>query len=337
MRLTSTPTDAGPRVGRRPGAAGLLLAAGAGRRMGRPKALVEIDGEPLVARGIRLLADGGARPVVVIAGAAAPQVEAVAAALTTVTPVRLVRAQRWAEGLGASLRAGLAAAADLDVDAVVVALVDQPDLVAAAVRRLIGAAAPGGGYPHPALTASYQGRAGHPVLLRRAVWERVAASAVGDVGARAWLRAHPAEVGLVPCDGLGSPRDVDTPADLAASRAGPDHGRRGPRDLREDADMELSVIDNPDRHRHEARTPEGELAGLVQYQRRPDRIVFVHTEVLPEYEGRGVGSALAAAALDAARQQGLAVIPECPYIRGYIDRHPDYADLVADVGESRSG
>ena len=64
----------------------------------------------------------------------------------------------------------------------------------------------------------------------------------------------------------------------------------------------------------------------------PDRIVFVHTEVLPEFGGAGVGSALAAAALDEARRHGLAVIPQCPYIRGYIDRHPDYADLVTAVG-----
>lgn len=309
--------------------------------MGGPKALVEIDGEPLVARGIRLLADGGCRPVVVIVGAGASRVAAAATAPIALTPVppkvtpvhatvTVVHATDWARGVGASLRAGLAAAADLDVDAVVVALVDQPGLVAAAVRRLVRAAGAGGDHPHPALMAGYQGRAGHPVLLRRAIWAPVAAAAGGDIGARAWLRAHPAEVGLVPCDGLGSPDDVDTPAELAAaSRA-----TAGPR---EDVVMELSIIDNPDRHRYEAHTPEGELAGLVQYQRRPDRIAFVHTEVRPEFEGKGVGSALAAAALDAARQQGLEVIPQCPYIRGYIARHPDYADLVADAGESRSG
>ncbi|CAO5236785.1 molybdenum cofactor cytidylyltransferase [Frankia sp. AgKG'84/4] len=302
--------------------------------MGGPKALVEIDGEPLVARGIRLLADGGCRPVVVIVGAAAARVAAALAAPIAVTPVptpvTVVHATDWARGVGASLRAGLAAAADLDVDAVVVALVDQPGLVAAAVRRLVEAAAAGSDHPHPALMAGYQGRAGHPVLLRRAIWAPVAAAAVGDVGARAWLRAHPAEVGLVPCDGLGSPGDVDTPAELAAaSRA-----TAGPR---EDVVMELSIIDNPDRHRYEAHTPDGELAGLVQYQRRPDRITFVHTEVRPEFEGKGVASALAAAVLGAARQQGLEVIPQCPYIHGYIERHPDYADLVADAGESRSG
>ena len=84
--------------------AGLLLAAGAGRRMGRPKALVELDGEPLVVRALRTLAEGGAAPVVVVLGARADEVRAVLPA-----GVRRVEAPDWAEGMGASLRAGLAA------------------------------------------------------------------------------------------------------------------------------------------------------------------------------------------------------------------------------------
>ncbi|MCK9875620.1 N-acetyltransferase [Frankia sp. Ag45/Mut15] len=93
--------------------------------------------------------------------------------------------------------------------------------------------------------------------------------------------------------------------------------------------MELSVIDNPERHRYEARTSDGQVAGFVQYQRRGDRITLVHTEVAAEFEGKGVGSALAAGSLDDVRAQGLSVVPQCPYIRRYIDRHPSYADLVA--------
>ncbi|WP_261560455.1 GNAT family N-acetyltransferase, partial [Frankia tisae] len=228
---------------------------------------------------------------------------------------RLVRADGWAEGIGASLRAGLEALAGTGADAAIVTLVDQPGLTAAAIRRLVDAAAPAGGYQrYPALTATYRGQPGHPVLLRRAVWADVAALARGEVGARAWLRAHPAAVGRVACDGLGTPADVDTPADLAG--------------IGEDADMDLSVTDNTDRFRYEALTPTGEVAGFAQYQKRADRIIFIHTEVSPEFSGQGVGSTLAAEALDDVRRQGLAVVPQCPYIRAFIDRHPAYADLV---------
>ncbi|MCM3887111.1 GNAT family N-acetyltransferase [Frankia sp. R82] len=96
--------------------------------------------------------------------------------------------------------------------------------------------------------------------------------------------------------------------------------------------MELAVIDNPDRHRYEARTSDGQVAGFVQYQRRGEQIILVHTEVAPQFEGRGVGSALAAGSLDDARARQLAVVPQCPYIRAYIDRHPVYADLVVADG-----
>ncbi|KQC37052.1 GNAT family N-acetyltransferase [Frankia sp. ACN1ag] len=304
------PEDAGP-----PTVAGLLLAAGAGRRMGRAKALVELGGETLAARGVRLLADGGCAPVVVVVGAAADEVGAALAALAAAGP-RLVRAEGWAEGIGGSLRAGLEALAGTGAHAAVVTLVDQPGLTAAAVRRLIDAAAPAAAYRrYAALTATYRGRPGHPVLLRRAVWADVAGLARGEVGARAWLRAHPDAVGRVACDGLGTPADVDTPADLAG--------------IGEDAPMDLSVTDNPERFRYEALTPTGEVAGFVQYQKRPDRIIFIHTEVSPEFSGQGVGSALATAALDDVRRQGLAVVPQCPYIRAFIERHPAYADLVA--------
>jgi molybdenum cofactor cytidylyltransferase len=100
--------------------------------------------------------------------------------------------------------------------------------------------------------------------------------------------------------------------------------------------MDLTVIDNPDRHRYEARTPEGEVAGFAQYQRRPDRIIVVHTEVSPEFEGRGVAGRLASGALDDIRAQHLAVEPVCPYIRSYIERHPAYADLVAEDGSTET-
>jgi predicted GNAT family acetyltransferase len=90
----------------------------------------------------------------------------------------------------------------------------------------------------------------------------------------------------------------------------------------------LSVADVPERHRFEIRDGE-RVAAFTQYTRRRGEIAFLHTETDPEYEGRGVGSRLISGALDAVREEGLAVLPFCPFVRGYIARHPDpYLDLV---------
>lgn len=153
--------------------AGLLLAAGAGRRMGGPKALVELDGEPLVRRGIRLLADGGCSPVVVVVGAAAQEVRPLCSG------AQVVEAAGWRAGMGASLQAGLRAL-DADVDACVVALVDQPLVSAVAVVQLRAAHAAGA----VAAVATYAGKPRNPVLLDRRTWAGVTASATGDEGAK---------------------------------------------------------------------------------------------------------------------------------------------------------
>ncbi|SIM77479.1 nicotine blue oxidoreductase [Micromonospora cremea] len=182
--------------------AGLLLAAGAGRRYGRPKALVELAGEPLVRRGIRLLRDGGCAPVHVVLGAGADELPALPGAVP-------VRHDRWQEGLGSSLRRGLASL-PVDAPAVVVILVDQPLISPVAVRRVLRAHADGAAVA----VATYAGRPGHPVLLGRSTWPLLEGYAVGDRGARDLLRARPDLVVEVPCDDAGSPVDVDTPADL---------------------------------------------------------------------------------------------------------------------------
>lgn len=191
--------------------AGLLLAAGAGRRMGQPKALVELAGEPLIRRSLRVLADGGCAPLLVVLGAAAAAVRAVLPA-----GVHAVIAPDWAEGMGASLQAGLAALEELEPepDAAVVHLVDLPGVTGAAVARLVGA----GTGTDVLLRAAYAGRPAHPVLIGRSHWVGVHTAAIGDAGARTYLAGHPA-LRLVDCADLADPDDVDTPEQLAAFRA----------------------------------------------------------------------------------------------------------------------
>lgn len=93
--------------------------------------------------------------------------------------------------------------------------------------------------------------------------------------------------------------------------------------------MDVEVTDRTNPARFEARIGEA-LAGTLYYVREPGRLVFTHTEVGQEYEGRGVGSALAREGLATARAAGLAVVPQCPFIASYIQRHPgEYDDLVS--------
>jgi len=89
----------------------------------------------------------------------------------------------------------------------------------------------------------------------------------------------------------------------------------------------VTVIDKPDEGRYEALV-DGAVAGSAFYHLTPGRIVFLHTEVDPAYEGHGVGSRLAREALDDARSKGLRVVPRCPFIARYIREHPEYQDLV---------
>ena len=184
----------------------MVLAAGAGRRFGGPKALVEIEGELLVDRAVRMLRDGGCDEVVVVLGASSDLV----AARARLEGTHLSISREWEQGQGASLNAGLADVATSDADAVVVALVDQPWVGPEAVRRLRQAAEAGA----LAAVATYDGQPRNPVLVARPIWSAVAASAVGDVGARAWLRSNPEQVVAVDCDGTGDPRDIDVPGDL---------------------------------------------------------------------------------------------------------------------------
>lgn len=194
-------------------AAGLLLAAGAGRRYGRPKALVTYQGRLLADRAVGALREGGCDPVVVVLGAAAGQVRAVA----DLAGCRVVDNPQWETGMGSSLRAGLAELAGTGAVAVVVLLVDLPGVTGAAVRRVAARAAPAAlavaGYGAGCGPGGHRGgdRPGHPVLLGRDHWPAVAAQAVGDTGARAYLRANAGAVALVPCGDVADDRELDVP------------------------------------------------------------------------------------------------------------------------------
>lgn len=171
---------------------GLLLAAGAGSRYGVPKALV--DG--WLAGALTTLADGGCPQRTVVLGARAEEARALVP-----DGVAVVITEDWEQGLGASLRDGLAALPR--ADAALVHLVDLPDVPAAAVSRVLAAATG----PGSLARATYAGRPGHPVLLGRDHWAAVGASAVGDRGARDYLSARPLE--LVECGDLATGEDVD--------------------------------------------------------------------------------------------------------------------------------
>lgn len=91
--------------------------------------------------------------------------------------------------------------------------------------------------------------------------------------------------------------------------------------------VEITVVDAEGLHRFEARSGDA-LAGFAQYVRTGDLVVYPHTEVDPAYEGLGIGGRLARAALDDARERGLAVLATCPFIAGWMRRHPEYAELA---------
>ncbi|MEU4625500.1 nucleotidyltransferase family protein [Actinoplanes sp. NPDC023801] len=180
-------------------AAGLVLAAGAGRRYGMPKALVPYQGRLLVQRAADTLREAGCAHVTVVLGAAAEEVRAAAPDL----PATVFNPD-WATGMGSSLRAGLAALEPTAATAALVLLVDMPGVSAEAVRRILAHTGPGA-----LVTGGYGDRRGHPVLLGRDHWAGVAAGATGDRGARDYLRAN--AVRVVPVGDVADDTDIDVP------------------------------------------------------------------------------------------------------------------------------
>lgn len=191
--------------------AGLLLAAGGGRRMGTPKALLDdADGGSFVERGVRVLRDAGCSPVVVVVGAAADRAGALATAAGAEV---VVETPDWESGQSASLRSGIETLLHGDAqetDAACILLVDLPDVGTDVVARVLDAAGDG---PAALARAAYAGVPGHPVLVGRDHWRGVLEVASGDRGARDYLAAH--EHVVVECADLATGRDVDSPADLS--------------------------------------------------------------------------------------------------------------------------
>lgn len=190
--------------------AGVVLAAGASRRLGRPKQLVRVAGEALVRRAARAAAEAGLAPVLVVTGAYAAQVEAAVAGLG----VACVRNDAFEEGLASSIRAGVGAAerASPHCDGALLALVDQPALDAALLAALLARFEEAGGAR--TVACAYAGGLGAPALFPRALFAELAALH-GDAGAKAILEARAEEVIGVPFPAGAD--DVDTEEDVGRS------------------------------------------------------------------------------------------------------------------------
>jgi molybdenum cofactor cytidylyltransferase/nicotine blue oxidoreductase len=189
--------------------AGLVLAAGGGRRYGMPKALVEYGGSLLVERAVRT-ARAVCDPVLVVLGARAVDVWRTA----DLDGATVLANRDWETGMASSLRTGLDGVRGWPVaagrrgggavDAVLVTLVDMPGMTPGALAAVAAHAA-----PDALAVATYDGVRGHPVLLGREHWAGVIATATGDEGARRYLAAH--DVTEVDCTGLADPIDLDVP------------------------------------------------------------------------------------------------------------------------------
>jgi molybdenum cofactor cytidylyltransferase len=185
---------------------GLVLAAGAGRRFGGAKLLAELDGKPLLDHAIEAIRCVEAiERIVVVLGANAGEV----AARVDLDRVETVVCEDWREGIAASLRAGVEALGDCE--AIVVTLGDQPFITPQAIAAVLDRLEA----PEPAVRATYEGCPGHPVLIKRRLFDAVR-SLRGDAGARELLAA--AGVREVESAQLCRPDDVDTRDDLEAAR-----------------------------------------------------------------------------------------------------------------------
>ena len=178
---------------------GLILAAGAGSRMGQPKASLIVDGERLIDRAVANFLNAGIKEVFVVLGAWQGDVPG----------AHIIINDQWAQGMGSSLRAGLLTLLEnpkyLDV---VISLVDLPGMTSAAIQSVSTSAS-------EIAMGSFSGEPGHPVKCVRKYWPEVIASATGDSGARNFLKGRD-DIELINLSGKARGGDIDTPADLAA-------------------------------------------------------------------------------------------------------------------------
>jgi CTP:molybdopterin cytidylyltransferase MocA len=180
----------------------MIVAAGGGRRIGAPEALLRLGDKTLVERAVGILREAGCDPVVVVLGAAADRVRESA----DLAEATVVVDRAWGRGLGSSLRKGLKALSTSTAEAAVVMPVDMPGVTPAAVRRV--AALP---YPEALVCATYDGVRGYPMLFGRRHWAGIVTLANADVGARPYLLAHKDEIVDISCDSVADGRRVDKP------------------------------------------------------------------------------------------------------------------------------
>ena len=185
----------------------MIIAAGGGRQIGGPEALLHQGERPLVNQVLDTIREAGCGPVVVVLGAAADQVRATA----DLSGATVVVNRSWGTGIGSSIRMGLDALPDQRIEAVVVVPVDMPGLTTAAVRRV--SALP---YPDALVCATYDGLRGYPMLFGRRHWAGIATLASADVGARPYLLAHKDEIVDIVCDTVADGSRANTPELLAA-------------------------------------------------------------------------------------------------------------------------
>jgi molybdenum cofactor cytidylyltransferase len=187
----------------------VILAAGASTRMGTPKQLLPVDGKPLLVRAVEAALASPAWPVVVVLGAHAEQIRPVLARL----PVLIEENPAWTEGMAASIRAGVATLTQFSraLDAVVIALCDQPAFSPDVIAQLVAAHQ---ATRRPIVAARYANRQGAPALFARECFSTLTAL-TGEEGARALLNGDPAHVAAIDLPQLAF--DLNTPEDYAAA------------------------------------------------------------------------------------------------------------------------
>jgi CTP:molybdopterin cytidylyltransferase MocA len=173
--------------------AGLVLAAGEGKRFGGPKAPYVHNGKRLIDSAVDILTAAGCSPVFVVLGAW----------IGDVANAEILINENWASGMGSSLQTGLAHLnSQADIEEVVVSLVDLPGLTSAAVLRVVQS-------PGEIVVATYSGTRGHPVKFARDTWPEILTSASGDQGARAYISEHPDDIVLIEVGDVATGEDMD--------------------------------------------------------------------------------------------------------------------------------